>query len=49
MAAILGPGGPSTATYFATGGPGVGLFWEDHLWHNRPCQFQPAVNLDCGN
>ena len=22
MAAILGPGGPSTATYFATDGPG---------------------------
>ena len=29
MAAILGPGGPSTAIYFAADGPG------DHLWHDR--------------
>ena len=35
MAAILGPGGPSTATYFAADGPGD-LFWGDHLWHDRP-------------
>ena len=34
MAAILGPGGPSTATYFAADGPGD-LFWGDHLWHDR--------------
>ena len=34
MAAILGPGGPSTATYFAAHGPGD-LFWGDHLWHDR--------------
>ena len=34
MAAILGPAGPSTATYFAAyslGGPILG----DHLWHDR--------------
>ena len=29
MAATLGPGGPSMATYFAADGPG------DHLWHDR--------------
>ena len=34
MAAILGPEGPSTATYFAKDGPGD-LFWGDHLWHDR--------------
>ena len=34
MEAILGPGGPSTATYFATDGPGD-LFWGDHQWHDR--------------
>ena len=35
MAAIFGPGGPSTATYFAADGPGD-LFWGDHLWHDSP-------------
>ena len=35
MATILGPGGPSTATYFAADGPG-NLLWGDHLWHDRP-------------
>ena len=34
MAAILGPGGLSTATYFAADGPGD-LFWGDRLWHDR--------------
>ena len=33
MAAILGPGGPSTATYFAADGPG-GTILGDHLWHD---------------
>ena len=35
MAAILGPGGPSTTTYL----PQMvrrDLFWGDHLWHDRP-------------
>ena len=39
MAAILGPGGPSTATYFATDGPEGPIFGGpilgDHLWHDR--------------
>ena len=35
MAAILGPGGPSTATYSAADGPG-GPIMGDHLWHDRP-------------
>ena len=33
MAAILGPGGPSAATYFAADGPGD-QFLGDHLWHD---------------
>ena len=35
MAAILGPVGPSTATYFAADGP-EDLLWGDYLWHDRP-------------
>ena len=39
MEAVLGPGGPSIATLFATDGPGD-PFWGDHLWHGHytePC------------
>ena len=38
MAAILGPGGSSTATYSVADGPGDlfwgDLFWGDYLWHD---------------
>ena len=39
------PGGPSTATYFATDGPG-GPIWGDHLWHDSPQLQQVAKFLN---
>ena len=45
MAAILGPGGPSTAKYFAADGPGD-LFWGDHLWHDMShCQYVLRLSI----
>ena len=36
MAAIVGPGGPSTATQFAIDGPGGPVVAGDHLRRDRP-------------
>ena len=36
MAAILGPGGPSTATQFAADGPGGPVVAGDQLRRDRP-------------
>ena len=47
MAAILGPGGPSTATYFAADGPGGPLFWGDHLWHDSQQDYIMHVLVTC--
>ena len=40
IAAILGLGGPSTATYFTADGPGAIL--GDHLWHDSSLQLWSA-------
>ena len=46
MAAVLGPGGPSIATQFATDGLGD-PFWGDHLWHDRCLILIQVVFIIC--
>ena len=45
MAAIVGPGGPSTATQFAIDGPGGPVVAGDHLRHDTMIQCRMRVRL----
>ena len=42
MAAIVGPGGPSTAKQFAVDGPGGPVVVGDHLWRDNQYILQIA-------